>query len=114
MGYRSCVAGAIQFKEADQAASYLNAHKLDKHIASSFFIEKSTICFYIDWVKWYEDYPDVKQVIDFFQNSDRADGFIGYEFHRFGEESDDYECDYEYKDSHFDSMITFHRSFEFN
>lgn len=91
MGYRSCVAGALKFKEAHQATNYLNSIKFEKYMSDSFFVSDKTICFYIDWVKWYEDYPDVKQVINFFQDSSDAEGFVGYELHRFGEEYEDYE-----------------------
>lgn len=111
MGYKSCVAGAIEFKETSQATNYLKSIKFERYMSDSFFISDSIICFQIDWVKWYEDYPDVKQVIEFFQDSPNKEGFVGYELHRFGEVYDDYESEF---GGEYVSKVNFIRSLSFN
>ncbi len=46
----------------------------------------------LNWsnVKWYEDFKDVAAVMDFINSDDCPDDH--YEFHRLGEEHDDYVC----------------------
>jgi predicted nuclease of restriction endonuclease-like RecB superfamily len=70
MGYRSDVAYAIQFKDADERATFRDVmlHKNDQHITQA--LEETEdfrngykdkyIVFKINNVKWYDSYPDVK------------------------------------------------------
>lgn len=65
MGYRSDVAYAIQFKDADERATFRDVmlHKNDdwltQAIKETSDHEDKYIVFKIDDVKWYESYPDV-------------------------------------------------------
>jgi hypothetical protein len=65
MGYRSDVAYAIQFKDANERATFRDVmlHKNDAWITQAINetrdYEEQFIVFKIDDVKWYESYPDV-------------------------------------------------------
>ena len=112
MGYRSDVAYTIRFTDTGDNTlarqsfyTFLAEAKANPDTAGCFTEEEShyliideekmQLNFYIDYVKWYPEYPDVKchnqlvdLVRDWIENKD-AEGVIGYMFCRIGEESND-------------------------
>jgi hypothetical protein len=111
MGYRSEVVLAMKetaFKKmlegwtdsiAIEVLSYTNKSIRDEWIM-------------INWsdVKWYEGYQDVDAVMNFLQGEDCSQD--DFEFHRLGEDQDDYEHDGDIGNSPFN--ICLHRSLSFD
>jgi hypothetical protein len=114
MGYRSDVAYAIQFKDADERATFRDVmlHKNDKHITEAINEtgdhEDKYIVFKINDVKWYDSYPDVtahrqlrEQACELFNAS--------YRFLAIGEDgAETYHADGEYEDDLYDMLHTRH------
>lgn len=102
MGYRSQVAIVIEFTTPELAQTYLQ-HGLEIYPELKEMVKyglrsednQKYIVFEFDWVKWYEDYPDVQQTTEFYSKSIDVEGFVGYAFKRIGEDSADYEEEYE-------------------
>ena len=92
MGYRSDV--AIAFKE-ELAKRFLNdcttkvaletLRSCDKHHKDGW------IMFQYSDVKWYDDYEEVKAITEFMDNLRGTEDTDSFEFHRMGEDSEDYE-----------------------
>jgi len=81
MGYRSSVLVAIKkdkitdkFKKMEVLQGVDSITKFEDHYV-----------FIWDYVKWYDDYPDVKEIMGFLNELDEG----GYGFIRIGEDSDD-------------------------
>ena len=114
MGYRSDVAYAIQFKDADERATFRDVmlHKNDKHITEAINEtgdhEDKYIVFKINGVKWYDSYPDVKahhklmeQAFELFTAS--------YRFLAIGEDgAETYEANGTHEDDLYDMLHTCH------
>lgn len=121
MGYRSNTAYVIRFKNKEQCDAFINIQlaKADKWITEAIGeltrVEDNVLGWHEQYVKWYDDYDDVKahktlmsDAINLFgeDNPDTPDydDQAGYRFIRLGEESDDNEieeggnseCLYEY------------------
>jgi len=47
--------------------------------------------FQIDWIKWYEDFPEVQAIEDWMVDHDDNDREQSYSFHRLGEEFGDHD-----------------------
>ena len=92
MGYRSDV--AIAFKE-ELAKRFLNECTTKIALETLRSCEKhykdGWIMFYYSDVKWYDDYEEVKAITQFMDNFQETDDSENYEFHRMGEDSEDYE-----------------------
>jgi hypothetical protein len=91
MGYRSDVILAMKessFKKMMEGFTDNIALELlegcDKTIRNEWIM--------LNWsnVKWYEDFKDVAAVMNFINSEDCPDD--DYEFHRLGEDNDDYSC----------------------
>lgn len=119
MGYRSEVAYVLRFKDKEMRESFVNLQraKADEYINRALDelieLEDNMLAYHAEYVKWYEDFPEVKahhclmaDTRDLFgdrYSSDYNDQ-AGYKFIRLGEESDDNEdeeggnseCLYEY------------------
>jgi len=102
MGYRSEVAFVIEFNTPEQAQAYFQQGlKKYSELAEactyglSFEDDSKYIKFEVDWYKWYEDYPEVQQLTEFYRKSIDAEGFLGYAFCRIGEDINDVDEDYE-------------------
>lgn len=118
MGYRSDVAYAIQFKDADERATFRDVmlHKNDTHITQA--LEEVSdyrdgfkdvyIVFKINDVKWYDSYPDVQahrrlmeQACELFDAS--------YRFLSIGEDgAEDYNADGPNEDNLYDMIQAVH------
>jgi hypothetical protein len=118
MGYRSDVAYAIQFKDADERATFRDVmmHKNDKHLTQA--LEETEdfrngfkdvyIVFKINDVKWYDSYDDVKahrqlmeQACELFEAS--------YRFIAVGEDgAETYNADGDNEDDLYDMLHTRH------
>lgn len=102
MGYRSEVAIVIEFTTPELAQTYLQqGHELYPEFREmAKYGLKSTenqkyLVFEYEWIKWYDDYSEIQQMTEFYRKSIEAEGFVGYCFKRMGEDSEDYEEDYE-------------------
>lgn len=108
MSYCSDVAYAIQFKDANERATFRDVmlHKNDTHITQALEevndYEDKYIVFKIDDVKWYDSYPDVAshhklmdEAEDVFEASYRflAIGEDGQEDYKSGGDNEDDMCD---------------------
>ena len=67
MGYRSDVAYVIRFGTVDQRDTFIELvnHRNDKHLKQALIecetnYDQPIITFFIENVKWYPDYPEVK------------------------------------------------------
>lgn len=121
MGYRSNTAYVIRFKNKEQCDAFINIQlaKADKHITEAIGeltrVEDNVLGWHEQYVKWYDDYEDVKahktlmsEAITLFGEDNPEcedyDDQAGYRFIRLGEEDDDNtveeegnsECLYEY------------------
>lgn len=92
MGYRSHVLIALK---DNLVKDFLNSMKLN---VAAQFIHCDSIdhkdgwtLFYFSNVKWYDSYEEVAAWESFHRSI--SDNCEDYEFHRMGEESDDYTCD---------------------
>ena len=99
MGYRSDVKLVFYCKNEGDNFAKLEAwvgEKLKEEAEYSQRIEHGSlqgIMFVWEWIKWYEDYPEIAKIIqamDEFSDTMTEDGFM-YEFIRVGEEDDDIE-----------------------
>ena len=92
MGYRSDA--AIAFKE-ELAKRFLNECTtkiaLETLRSCDKYHKDDWILFYYSDVKWYTDYEEVKAITDFMNSLEGTDDSEKYEFHRMGEDSEDYE-----------------------
>lgn len=92
MGYRSDVGLALPVKDAQLLFKEYEDKKVYNLMANC--AEKRTFSFYgedweyylWDWLKWYEDYPDVKIIEDYMRSENSKYCFI-----RLGEDLDDNE-----------------------
>ena len=133
MGYRSEVAYIIRFENKEMRENFVNLQraKADKHINEALDelieVEDNMLGFHADYVKWYDDYEDVKahqtllrDTIKLFgdEYTDDYNRQAGYRFVRIGEESDDNEDEeegnseqlYEYVDWHRAVQVSFERN----
>ncbi len=90
MGYRSEI--ALTMFESDYQEMLKKAYRESKDVALPFitryahlYKSDDIVTIYWDWVKWYEEYEDVRFVIDFIHND------IPYKFTRVGESVGDIE-----------------------
>jgi hypothetical protein len=91
MGYRSTVMAAFHEKTFEKLLSSCDDNVAinvllgaDKHYKSDW------ILLHYDWVKWYDSFEEVKKMDEFINElEDNLDET--FEFHRMGEEYDDYE-----------------------
>lgn len=92
MGYRSEVAIRCQDKAYEMFEKAWGEFTPDK-----IFHQKDDHLIYWDWVKWYEDYPDVSSIenimyeLDKLENDEVIDNKLGYRFMRLGESDTDIE-----------------------
>ena len=99
MGYRSEVAYVIRFANKEMRQTFINLQraKADKHINEALDelveVEDDMLGYHADWVKWYDEYEDVKahqqlltDAIEVFNEDEEQ---TGYRFIRLGEEDDD-------------------------
>jgi predicted nuclease of restriction endonuclease-like RecB superfamily len=114
MGYRSDVAYAIQFNNADERATFRDVmlHKNDQHITQALEevddYKNKYIVFKINDIKWYDSYPDVKahhklmeQAFELFEAS--------YRFLAVGEDgAETYEADGPHEDDLYDMIQAVH------
>ena len=91
MGYRSDVAYAIRFRDADHRIRFMATQALSPHIDLNEFelYDDETILFIMDGVKWYAQYHDVDAHERLYEEAE-ADG-CGCEFYRIGEDNQDIE-----------------------
>lgn len=105
MGYRSEVAWVLRFSSAEKLESYVNLlrYKHDEHIDRALreiqqagCEEDYLLCFYGDYLKWYEEFPEVKahhfimeHAVELYE--DDPDAGVGWRFLRVGEEQNDIE-----------------------
>ena len=102
MGYRSDVAAVIRVDKIDNAervfAEFIGKVKL---IGDDFFNDwnqndygwgENRFVFFVDGVKWYSDYDEVKAFNAIWELASNTEGLSGY-FVRIGEEYDDIETD---------------------
>lgn len=94
MGYRSDVILAIK---DEHLKKFIN-EECDINVSVQLFtsvdnrVEKDGwTLFHWNCTKWYEDYEEVRIVTEFMSALEEHNDF-GFEFHRLGEEPDDYEC----------------------
>lgn len=92
MGYRSQVILAIK---DEHLKKFIN-ETCDVNTSAELFCDVDNrnqkngwTLFHWSHVKWYEDYEEVKMITKFLQSLDEEEP--GFEFHRLGEEPDDYE-----------------------
>ena len=92
MGYRSEVAIRCQDNAFTKFKNAWGEFTPDKIVC-----RKDDNLIYWDWVKWYEDYPDVSAVervmseLDKYDNEEAIDKGFGYRFMRLGEDDSDIE-----------------------
>ena len=86
MGYRSDVVIAISHKGKLQSILFDTDIKIIKEADNIIRDEEADYYFFEGW-KWYEDYPDIKALMDFLTSLDDED----YGFVRIGEENSDIE-----------------------
>ena len=119
MGYRSEVAYVLRFKDKEMRESFVNLQraKADEHINRALDelieLEDNMLAYHAEYVKWYEDFPEVKAHHNLMLDTTKLFGDeytpdyndqAGYKFIRLGEEPDDNEdeeggnseCLYEY------------------
>ena len=92
MGYRSEVLVAFKeelakryFNEVSTKIALETLNSCQKHITDGWIMLQ-----YSD-VKWYDGYPEVDAITEFMNNLEGTDDSENYEFHRMGEDSEDYE-----------------------
>ena len=98
MGYRSNVAYALEFRELNCKRKFVVMAKLDPQFNEALkeceHVDDDKLYLYaeFDWVKWYDDYEDVKCHMDMLSHLDenKLDG-VSAKFVRVGEEHDDIE-----------------------
>ena len=98
MGYRSNVAYALEFRELNCKRKFVVMAKLDPQFNEALkeceHVDDDKLYLYaeFDWVKWYDDYDDVKCHMDMLSHLDenKLDG-VSAKFVRIGEEHDDIE-----------------------
>ena len=99
MGYRSDVKLAFYCENKGDNLAKLEAWVNDKLKDESEYSQRiecgslQGIMFVWEWIKWYEDYPEIAKIIqamDEFGNTLAGDDFM-YEFIRIGEEDNDVE-----------------------
>ena len=96
MGYRSDVAFAIRFPNAEQRNAFavairMNGNALELECFAEYreYNDRTYTCFFSD-VKWYDGYADVKAHHELMERAvDAHEG--SYVFRRIGEEDDDIE-----------------------
>ena len=99
MGYRSDVAFKIQ-GAADCLSELLANHPLTKlrelgASADHFHLSDTTIEFHCDWIKWYDECPEVQEVSALLEAVDLMEGRpIGAVFLRVGDDFSDAEAQY--------------------
>ena len=90
MGYRSEVTLTMYEKDYEellrQAIKERNNDVVDFIKYAGLYRKADVITIHWDWVKWYEEYPDIKFIMDFIMSND-----IHYSFKRVGEEAGDIE-----------------------
>lgn len=98
MGYRSEVTLTMYEKDYKellrQAIKERNNDVVDLIKYAGLYRKNDVITMHWDWVKWYEEYPDIKFVMDFILLND-----VHYSFKRVGEETGDIE-ELSYDDEH--------------
>ena len=98
MGYRSNVVYALEFRELNCKRKFVVMAKLDPQFNEALkeceHVDDDKLYLYaeFDWVKWYDDYEDVKCHMDMLSHLDenKLDG-VSAKFVRVGEEHDDIE-----------------------
>lgn len=121
MGYRSEVAYVLRFKDKEMREAFVNLQraKADEYINRALDelmeVEDNMLGYHAEYVKWYEDFPEVKAHHALMRDTtelfgeDYSDDYnqqAGFKFIRLGEEPDDNEdeeggnseCLYEYVD----------------
>ena len=98
MGYRSDVAYAIQFKDADALKEFVGLHAINEDTREALNEcelsndDQPALLFKAEDVKWYDSFEDVQAHNKLLDSVDEAfDDRAGYCFLRLGEESDDNE-----------------------
>ena len=92
MGYRSEVAIRCQDKAYEMFEKAWGEFTPDK-----IFHQEDDHLIYWDWVKWYEDYPDISAIekvmskLDEVDNDEAIENKTGYRFMRLGEDDADVE-----------------------
>lgn len=91
MGYRSQVVYALT---EEHMKNMINSATDDTAInivrGTKITVKDNWYLIHYEWAKWYEQFSDVKHIMEFIRNLD-DNANDGYEFHRLGEEYDDYE-----------------------
>lgn len=88
MGYRSDVIVAMKQEKFKELLKTVDDNlALDIFEGSDTREKKEWILLSFHDVKWYDEYKDVKAIMDFINNMDDDD----FEYHRLGEEPTDYE-----------------------
>ena len=98
MGYRSQIALAIAKEDCKYLKGKMKENKELKDFLKMAEIKKSNNAIVIswDWIKWYDEFPEVRAIKDFMyylSDNDRP-----YRFIRIGEENDDTEIETNYGD----------------
>ena len=105
MGYRSEVGWVLRFPSEEKLENYTNLlrYKYDEHINEALQeIPRASkdgdhlLFFHDDWLKWYDDFPDVKahhfimeHAVELYEEDE--EGGVGWRFLRVGEEQNDIE-----------------------
>ena len=98
MGYRSEVAYAIQFKDADALKEFVGLHAINEDTREALNEcelsndDQPALLFKAEDVKWYDNFEEVQAHNKLLDSVDEAfDDRAGYYYLRLGEESDDNE-----------------------
>lgn len=103
MGYRSEVTLTIYEKDYKELLRQAIKGKNDDVISliryAGLYKKSDIITLHWDWVKWYEEYPDIRFIMDFILSND-----IPYSFKRVGENTGDieelsYDDEYDFADA---------------
>jgi len=103
MGYRSTVAFIISFKDKETLDNYLAPRLLDENLKndrenfSRIAWDDASVMYYVEVVKWYDNYEDVIALTRLYKDTIEAGG--AYRFIRVGEDDKDIEEEYAESDT---------------
>lgn len=123
MGYRSEVAYTIRFDSKETLNEFIalvmakGGYEVEALRECNIYVKDEPkdyrVSFYADYVKWYDDYDDVKShhwLMDFAE--ERFDSKVGYRFIRIGEDIEDIEDVYGGDNDLIDWDLTIQRNIE--